>query len=179
MKPIYISKLTSRITCGNLNLLTPYFPLLQWCLNTPYRFVAWAAAQLAYPSIQPHVSCKNKLFAFFTLLWKLAIPILSRLCNELSTQLLNGKNLSCFRPRRANTIITSLRLCLDGRFAACEHCCLQMAALLYTYYSTSFGAVVVGESRNEITVTYIQNSKLFTLQHVFSSYVYHLLLSSW
>jgi len=38
------------------------------------------------------------------------------------------------------------------------------------YYSTSFGAVVVGESRNEITVTYIQNSKLITLQHVFSCF---------
>lgn len=109
----------------------PYFPLSQWCLNTPYRLAAWAAAQLTYPLIQPHVSCKDKLFALFTLLWKLSIPILSRWCNELSAQLLIGKNLSCFRPQRANAIITNLKLHIDGRFAACEHCCLQMAALLY------------------------------------------------
>lgn len=108
-----------------------YFPLSQWCLNTPYRLVAWAAVQLTHPLIQPHVSGKDKIFALFTLLWKLAIPILSRWWNELSAQLLKGKNLPCFRPRRANAIITSLRLCLAGRFAACEHCYLQMAALLY------------------------------------------------
>jgi len=38
---------------------------------------------------------------------------------------------------------------------------------VYIYYSSSFGAFVVGESRNEITVTYIQNSKLITFQHVY------------
>lgn len=61
----------------------------------------------------------------------MAISILSRLCNELSARLLNGKNLPCFRPRWANAINTSLRLCLDGRFAACERCYLQMAARVY------------------------------------------------
>ena len=78
------------------------------------------------------MSLKDKLFALFTYLWKLAIHFLPRWCNELSAWLLNGKNLSCFRPWRENAIKTSLRLCLEGRFAAFEHCSLQMAALLYT-----------------------------------------------
>jgi len=33
------------------------------------------------------------------------------------------------------------------------------------YYSPSFGVVVVGESRTEIKIKYIQNSKLNNFQH--------------
>jgi hypothetical protein len=106
--------------------------VLQRCLNTPYRLAPCTAVHLAYHLILPYVSLKVKLFALFIHLWKLAILFLSRWSNDLSVLLLNGKIVSCFRPQRTNAINTSLRLCLDGRFAACEHCYLQMAALLYT-----------------------------------------------